>query len=421
MSESMNQTASDPPKPEPHFTFEGRQPQKPSNLLLILMVLVLVGLVGYGGYYAGKYFSAPTTQYIAPTPLAIPVVPTPAASVDSTADWKTYQNKEMGFSIKYPSYYIPREVTDLGPNDQRVIFLAESGDVGLSSFSVHVSKAELPEFPYDEKPTGEYTLDGTKGNYIELPKGYGDGPGFTQPFIATYVAKLGRLHQIKFDGVSSINDKTVDQILSTFKFVDENTGFSKRLFNPTDKLIENYGLPTILTNLKDSELIGINCSHYYEGDYNGGFVTYFGSSSSEGIKLTDEELLSFVRNNPSISAISQCKTDSGETIIHYEVFAGGGGMGNVAYFGKLSASGTIQNKITIPNDGAPYFGCRNPYALTKNNIFYWGCGGGDGGFGQVSIYAINFSKATVDKVTKCTSTANSSADDPVGTSTVVCN
>jgi hypothetical protein len=58
--------------------------------------------------------------------------------------------------------------------------------------------------------------------------------------------------------------------------------------------------------------------------------------------------------------------------------------------------------------------------LTNKNIFYWGCGGGDGGFGQSSIYAIDMNALSSRRVIKCTSTADSSFENPVGTATTKC-
>jgi hypothetical protein len=100
--------------------------------------------------------------------------------------------------------------------------------------------------------------------------------------------------------------------------------------------------------------------------------------------------------------------------------SGGGGGGNVAYFESTDASGVINSEIAVPNDGAAYFACTKPYALTNNNIFYYGCGGGDGGAGQASVYSLDLNTSKARQLLVCTSVSNSSADNPVGTSTVEC-
>ena len=63
----------------------------------LLIVLVLVGAAVAGYLYLGKNFS----QFSLPTPKTL-ITPTPSSS-DPTANWKTYTNKEIGISFKYPS------------------------------------------------------------------------------------------------------------------------------------------------------------------------------------------------------------------------------------------------------------------------------------------------------------------------------
>lgn len=208
-----------------------------------------------------------------------------------------------------------------------------------------------------------------------------------------------------------------EQTTETSMLAEDSGAVLKRLFDPTGTVIEDAAFPEEMTAAPESALVGLQCSGYYYNDGNGKFVI----ESPDGSQaLADPQLLTVVSEDPTISAISSCRTETGTAIVHYEIHGGGGGTENVAYFDVVSDTGALKQIAEIPNDGAPYFGCRYPYMVTRGNLMYWGCGGGDGGFGQASIYAINLDKGTVRRILKCTSTADSSAAEPVGTSTVKC-
>ncbi len=69
-------------------------PSKFKNLLFILLAVVVVALLGTGGYVA--YQRVANNNPPSPSP-------TPTESPDPTADWETYVNEEVGFSIQYPN------------------------------------------------------------------------------------------------------------------------------------------------------------------------------------------------------------------------------------------------------------------------------------------------------------------------------
>ncbi len=197
-----------------------------------------------------------------------------------------------------------------------------------------------------------------------------------------------------------------------------NSGrFSKRLFDPNGTIIETAPFPKEMTKISDSALVGLQCSGFYYNYGNGGFLMETESGSKE---MTDALLLDVASKHPTISALSSCRTETGGTIVHYEIEAGAAGAGNTSSFFTLETDGSLKKISSISNDGAPYFICSRPYMLTDKNIVYWGCGGGDGGFGQSSVYAIDLNTSSTRRVIKCTSTADSESADPGGPSTVKC-
>ena len=67
--------------------------------LVGILVVVIISLIGYIVY--SKSVSKPVVS--TNTPSDNTVTTTPTNSNASTADWKTYTNKDLGFSFKYPS------------------------------------------------------------------------------------------------------------------------------------------------------------------------------------------------------------------------------------------------------------------------------------------------------------------------------
>lgn len=85
------------PTPEPG-PLEPVQPTTTKiNWFVSILFLVLGILIGVGGYWAYQ-------NYLAKGPTA-PPSPTPTATPDVTANWKTYMDTKNNFSFKYPETY----------------------------------------------------------------------------------------------------------------------------------------------------------------------------------------------------------------------------------------------------------------------------------------------------------------------------
>ncbi len=236
MNETSNQTIGHESKPEAHFTSDSRQPQRPSNLLLILMVLLLVGLVGYGGYYFGKYYSAPVARQIVPSPLAIPVNPTPVAPIDPTARWKTYTNSLLGIEFKYPSDWSEEKIDE---NNLRLVspdVLKEAGASPTNGAMIDISFRKIRETVdqlYDRVKDGNdaggpLVFNKTKTSFQGKPTVTFEEKSALLENSLTKVTAV-----ITESGIYTIRLQTfdkeqterqmLDQILSTFKFVDSTT------------------------------------------------------------------------------------------------------------------------------------------------------------------------------------------------------
>lgn len=72
--------------------------QQASKLPWILLVVVLLAIMGAGGIFLGKQIAVPAI--VVPTPA--PVTTMPTSTTDPMANWQTYTNTKLGFTLKYP-------------------------------------------------------------------------------------------------------------------------------------------------------------------------------------------------------------------------------------------------------------------------------------------------------------------------------
>ena len=192
--------------------------------------------------------------------------------------------------------------------------------------------------------------------------------------------------------------------------------FIKRQFdiNKQIKISENNFIdyPKEIVNINENNLIGMKCSPYIWYGYDSDSYLYYDESVSvqkDTKTLTDKRLLKLITEaqktvpGKTIGDVRFCDIEDNRTVLQYGIHGGGGGSENTANFGVVNADGTVKKITAISNDGAPYFECRQPLQLTKTNLLYYECGGGDGLLGATSFYKINLSNNSHSAVLKCTS------------------
>jgi hypothetical protein len=218
-----------------------------TKIAFLVGSLVLLGMVGLGGYFLGNRNA---TSKDIPNDALVQTSPVPTASEgvctldvmicpdgssvgriapncefeacpsSENDDTKTYTGRFHSFSLRYPSTYTAEidDVKDTNHVIEQVIFKDPVGLVEEFVVRVDAQITSLPEYPYDQLPTGRYTLDGVAGIYLELPQGYGDG-GNWKPRPTTYLFFNNNAgYELTFYGVSNINDPYVQQILNGFSF-----------------------------------------------------------------------------------------------------------------------------------------------------------------------------------------------------------
>lgn len=205
---------------------------KKSTLFLIILVavfftstLVLLCL----NYLKPVSTSTPTTGTIPPTT----ITPDPVVS------WETYNSPEFGFSIDYPQNLQVQDYL----NDQYNRTVSFKGTDLY--FSVTLRKADsnfnLDKYYFMDSLIARTTvLSGQKANIYEMPNGYCDGPGCSQPYIAIVTEHNGDVYSVSFFGDSKLSSLE-SQILSSFRFMTDVYQLSFTLDNAKSACISLQG------------------------------------------------------------------------------------------------------------------------------------------------------------------------------------
>lgn len=211
------------------------------HLGLILVVLVFgIGALVFVMYKTNSLPVVTTGQ----PPNSLSPTPETVMQEDGIVDnWLDYSHQNLGLQLQYPEGYTIEEQNDLGLNEFRAVF--KNAKATISSFSVFVGPdpGSLPQYPYDHKPTGEYSVAGARGIYLELPEGYSDGlESNPPPLLSIYFRNGGKFYKVNFYGISDIHNQNINQILSTFEFVGQDNPRTtwKTYTDPTHNFIINY-------------------------------------------------------------------------------------------------------------------------------------------------------------------------------------
>ncbi len=248
-SEQPGQTdVSNPPTPKSN---------KKSLILVGVAVLLVAGVVG-GGYFLWSRSQNQTIQS-SPTPSA-------ESTLDSTADWKTYTDDKRGFLLKYPTDFIISEckngfhLFELSSKFKSSEF-CETPPIG--AISLDYSKSQLTtgfEKSEEYKVTEtSITIDGIKAQKQVVEK-LKDAPG---PDYAVYVLFSNKDYFYNITLRDQYAEDIYNQILSTFKFVDESPSTTTQVKGASLNEIK-YTLPETWTGKisKDTLLLSANGGGY---------------------------------------------------------------------------------------------------------------------------------------------------------------
>ena len=187
-------------------------------MAMALFVLASLSVVIFL-YYQNQQLKNILTTYQSATP-------TPKATNDPTANWKTFTDSKYGYSVKYPPQGIYRINCE---GEQDLFYLIKSAQTDLlePQNCARDSRFNLEIVVLTKQPTIDDRYLATSSAYtvggIEATKTiYTQKPNFEGPGASWYTEvnfKKGNYYYQAYTGDKDL-EQTLDQILSTFKFIE---------------------------------------------------------------------------------------------------------------------------------------------------------------------------------------------------------
>lgn len=250
-------------------------PAKKFNPLLISALLTAILLIGLGGVYAGIMIGR--KQSVVPTST---VEPTVAPVVDETTNWKTYRNEKLGFEFKYPYPDENLVAEDKPVSDLGAVFSQGFGKQEHGGYSFYLAvylnknKIDLKTFYIKMSESSEFyeglMFDEKYATNTKLlsngAKAYFFKDGYCVSLCDRYVWSNNELvyELINYKKGTLQNSQLFDQILSTFKFLDQTTNNDQveieslvntfETFNQQKKVNEVMSLMTLPKTDQEKEI-----------------------------------------------------------------------------------------------------------------------------------------------------------------------
>lgn len=183
--------------------------------VLLAILVILLGLSGYL-YYQNIQLKSMLASYQAPV-----VSPTPSATADPTANWKTYTNNLYTFQIKYPQKFnLTEDKTKEDFYDKLASLVYQDANISIRAIhDIDIYKNSKPQ----DVATREVIDSGLKYNIINTTiSGYPAAITVleTIPKIRTTATIANPNKNIFIEISSDVDTTTFNQILSTFKFTE---------------------------------------------------------------------------------------------------------------------------------------------------------------------------------------------------------
>jgi hypothetical protein len=231
-----------PPQTEPIPTVEVPKPK--NNLLVILIVAIVSMAIGAVGFWAYERYlvKGPIAQNTLPSP-------TPMATADPTTNWKTYTNSKYNYSLKYPDSWSITEIfagSEIGKPASSMstsIAISPSDKLSVPRFqleiddpSANLSISQTYDLWFKNlKENQYYVIDKQLTlniNNIQMDSLEGFSTDQSGIKVLNKAYFFNSSANKYFDILTTVdsnstNSAIIDQILSTFKFTNEDTSNAK--------------------------------------------------------------------------------------------------------------------------------------------------------------------------------------------------
>ena len=204
----------------------------------LILIVLLIAVLGVGGYFVYSNYSG---NQIKPVPIQASPIPQ-LTPTDETANWRTYTNTLVGFSIKYPEKLSYNEVRlqdslyPFMPNVSAIEFVNQNNkrefgnsllirvfgikDKNLNTDSLDLEKLSRHDFfPITNAEWKDIKIGNFNGRYIASTGGV--LVGYSAILVVTDKIFYFNLYDYADDTYITSND--FNQILSTFKFLDDKS------------------------------------------------------------------------------------------------------------------------------------------------------------------------------------------------------
>lgn len=264
--------------------------QKGFAPVIIILAVLLIGGIAGGAYYLGKLpvrFSNNSPRActqeakICPDGSAVgrsgpncefaqcPQV-TPTKPADETASWKTYTNEKFSYSIKYPQLLSIRMRNNYLPEDLQAVDFFTEGNIPIDDAYapgqalMSLSKSTMDYTKAKEDLKSDYKLSSIQETTLVLDKislnkicgvigvdkkatGW-DSKG--KYICGVFIPKQDKSIVAFYIQNKDLSIKMFDQIISTFKFLDQkNCGICPQFMPPAPDFCKNG---TIVPGIKDA-------------------------------------------------------------------------------------------------------------------------------------------------------------------------
>lgn len=320
--------------PTPNIPTNQSKPRPIKLIAFAFLIIFIVLVIFLSGYIFAKN---QTSKQITQTP-SVTQTPSPSPTIDPTEDWKTYTNKEKGYSFKFPPSWTTRETEGSVTVSSNIKYPESPNDTEPITYWVFTEYLDNPkklEFKdlatndyKDLKDSFNYSSDNIKGNTAyrttSLPSQLGCEwvyfPDKNNGLVGLVFCAYDK--NKPFKGQDE-NYKIFNQILSTFKFTNLNSQESAQKYLE----IKEYGIKIPLSD-------AIEDAYYYTKYNKTDDITYVYLR----VHSLDSESYCNDNYNMSLAALNKVGKDEIDQRSGNKYSDSGNGMviGNYYYFIDLS-------------------------------------------------------------------------------------